>query len=109
MQVQGLRMLETLTAKYAPELKEVPVVAIVGLPAIKSSVVELDLRKGLLRTLGMASEEAREQEFDYQAKSYGIVLDGDRSHRDIAQGPGGHAERGLGPRFVPAEGRPRGR
>ncbi len=76
MQVKGVGLLESLTAKYAKELKEVPVVAIVGLSAIKSSVVELDFRKGKLRTLGMASEEASEQEFDYEGKSYGIVLKG---------------------------------
>ncbi len=76
MQVAAVDLLETLTAKYAPELKEVPIVAIVGLPAIKSSVVRLDIRKGVLQTLGMASEEACAQEFDYQVKREGIILEG---------------------------------
>jgi len=44
MQVADMKFLASLTAKYAPELKEVPVVAIVGLPAIKSSVVNLNIR-----------------------------------------------------------------
>lgn len=75
MRVADVALLANLTAKYATELKEVPVIAILGLPAIKSSVVELDLRRGLLRTLGMGSSEARAQEVDYAAKPYGIVLD----------------------------------
>jgi hypothetical protein len=76
MQVADVKFLATLTAKYAPELKEVPVVAVVGLAAIKSSVVNLDIRKGLLQTLGMGSEKARQEEFDYQVQRYGIVLKG---------------------------------
>lgn len=69
-------LLEKLTRDYAQALGEVPVVAIVGLPAIKSNVVELDLRKGLLRTLGLASDEAQAKEMDYEAKPYGIILNG---------------------------------
>ena len=76
LQSGKLKMLEILTANYAPELKEVPVVAVLGLPGIKGSVIELDLQKGLLRTLGVGSEEARKQEFDYTDTPHGIVLDG---------------------------------
>lgn len=76
MDVKGMQDLEILTAKYAKELKDVPVVAIVGLSAVESSVVELDLSKGLLRMRGMASDEARALEIDYEAKPYGVVLNG---------------------------------
>lgn len=73
---KAVSLLESLTKDYVQELDEVPVVAIVGLSAIKSNVVELDLRKGLLRTLGLASDEAQSKEIDYEAKPYGIVLQG---------------------------------
>lgn len=39
-------------------------------------MLELNLRKGMLRTMGMASDEARSRELDYEAKSYGMVLNG---------------------------------
>ena len=58
MQVDSVPFLETVTAKYARELKEVPVVAVVGLSAVGSRVVELDLRKGWLRTRSLASDDA---------------------------------------------------
>ena len=68
MKVVAVDLLENLTAKCAPEQEEVPVVAIAGLPAIKGSVVESNLNKGLLQTLGMASVETRSAELDYDAK-----------------------------------------
>lgn len=69
-------LIETLTRDFSRELDEVPVVAIVGLPAIKSNVVELDLRRGLLRTLGLASGVGPSEEINYEAKPYGIVMQG---------------------------------
>ncbi len=72
----AMPLIENLTRNYSQDLGEVPVVAIVGLPAIKSNVVELDLRQGLLRTLGLATEEAEKLQVGYEAKPFGMVLQG---------------------------------
>ena len=47
--VQGLRELEVLTRDYAEELKETPVVGILGLGAFGNKRTTLDLRRRLLR------------------------------------------------------------
>jgi hypothetical protein len=52
-------VLEELTAEHAPELEEIPAVAIVGLPAFSGYVVQMDIDSGLLRLLSL--EEGRRQ------------------------------------------------
>ena len=74
-------MLETHTRLYAQELDEAPVVGFIGPAAFKSNVIELDMSKGLLRTMGLASDSARAAEVPYEALACGFVVGG--------TGPGG--------------------
>jgi hypothetical protein len=76
IRAERVPLLEDLTKRYSKELEEVPVVGLVGPLAINSNVIELDLRRQLLRTMGMASDEARAAEIPYEAKPHGIVISG---------------------------------
>jgi len=76
IRAERVLLLETLTKHYAKDLGEVPVVGIIGPLAIKSNVIELDLRWQLLRTMGMASDEARALEIPYEVKPYGMLFKG---------------------------------
>lgn len=76
LETERYRLLEDHTRLYAKELDEVPVVGFLGLPAFQNNVVELDMGRELLRTMGMASDEARAEEMPYEAKRCGIVVQG---------------------------------
>jgi len=76
IETERYRPLEAHTKLYAKELQEVPVVGYIGLPAFENNVVQLDMGKELLRTMGMASDEARSVEMAYEVKPCGIVVKG---------------------------------
>lgn len=76
IRAEHIPMLEALTKQYSKELGEVPVVGLIGPLAVRSNVIELDLRKQLLRTMGMASDEARAAEMPYETKQHGLVFKG---------------------------------
>ncbi len=76
LETERYPLLEHHTRLYARDLKEVPVVGFIGLPAFKNNVVELDMGRELLRTMGMASDEARSKEMPYEVKPCGIVVKG---------------------------------
>ncbi len=99
-----LRSLEELTNKYAPDLDEMPAVAIVGLPAFAEFTVELEIGAGVLRCLPAsehppaatqpaeagpatrnAEDEPRSWSGPYEDRGYGYWLTG--------QAPGGFALR----------------
>ncbi len=73
------------TKIFASKLKEVPVIGFIGPKAFSNNVLELDVAKGLLRIMGIASDDARKTEIPYSLMSCGLVVDG--------KGPGGSALR----------------
>ena len=69
-------LLEAHTRLHAGELGEVPVIGFLGPAAFDSNVIELDMGKGLLRTMGLAADAAQEAEMPYRAMECGIVVAG---------------------------------
>jgi hypothetical protein len=68
--------LETQTRLHAKDLDEVPLVGFIGPAAFKSNVIELDMAKELLRTMGVATDQAQKLEMPYELMSCGIVVNG---------------------------------
>ena len=76
IQTERYPLLESHTRLHAAALGEVPVVGFIGPAAFSSNVIELDMAKELLRTMGVASDEAQEKEMPYELMSCGIVVKG---------------------------------
>ncbi len=77
--IQALRdpLLVDHTKIYAAELNEIPVMGYVSPQAFSNNVIELDVSKGLLRLMGLASDEARNRELSYSLFDHGMVVDGE--------------------------------
>lgn len=74
IQTRQSAFLERMTAEHADELDQVPLAGMIGLQAFKDNVIELDMQRGLLRTLQMASDEARAVEMDYLTVQSGVLI-----------------------------------